>query len=365
MIISILGMVMRQQGRDFISADMRDFLIPWYDSIKAQGGLRSLKEQVGDYNLLYQTLVAFMTYLPGSCVQYYKALSIVFDYWLAFASALLVARLSGEACFHRKFQMAYAVVLLLPTVVLNSVYWGQCDSIYTTFLVLTLLFFYEENYISGFVMLGMGFACKLQTVFILPFLLGLYFYKKNFSLSGFLVSIAVFWGSGIVAFLCGRSVTAPFTIYLDQTGLYQKMYLNVSSFWTILNGVDYAELGTFAVILAVVLCGMELYQVMSGKVRIDTGEAFIKTAAGFLWTCILFLPAMHERYTYPLDIFLILLVFLDRRYWKYAAVSVLLSLMTYGNYLFGSGSVNQWNGVIYVVAWISFMSTIDTSCVKK
>lgn len=103
---------------------MRDFLIPWYDSIKAQGGLRSLKEQVGDYNLLYQTLVAFMTYLPGSCVQYYKALSIVFDYWLAFASALLVARLSGEACFHRKFQMAYAVVLLLPTVVLNSVYWG-------------------------------------------------------------------------------------------------------------------------------------------------------------------------------------------------------------------------------------------------
>lgn len=53
-IISILGMVMRQQGRDFISADMRDFLIPWYDSIKAQGGLRSLKEQVGDYNLLYQ-----------------------------------------------------------------------------------------------------------------------------------------------------------------------------------------------------------------------------------------------------------------------------------------------------------------------
>ena len=257
-IISILGMVMRQQGRDFISADMRDFLIPWYDSIKAQGGLRSLKEQVGDYNLLYQTLVAFMTYLPGSCVQYYKALSIVFDYWLAFASALLVARLSGEACFHRKFQMTYAVVLLLPTVVLNSVYWGQCDSIYTTFLVLTLLFFYEEKYISGFVMLGMGFACKLQTIFILPFLVGLYFYKKNFSLSGFLVSLAVFWGAGIVAFLCGRSVTAPFTIYLDQTGLYQKMYLNVSSFWAILNGVDYAELGTFAVILAVALCGMEL-----------------------------------------------------------------------------------------------------------
>lgn len=364
-IISILGMVMRQQGRDFISADMRDFLIPWYDSIKAQGGLRSLKEQVGDYNLLYQTLVAFMTYLPGSCVQYYKALSIVFDYWLAFASALLVARLSGEACFHRKFQMTYAVVLLLPTVVLNSVYWGQCDSIYTTFLVLTLLFFYEEKYISGFVMLGMGFACKLQTIFILPFLVGLYFYKKNFSLSGFLVSLAVFWGSGIVAFLCGRSVTAPFTIYLDQTGLYQKMYLNVSSFWTILNGVDYAELGTFAVILAVALCGMELYQVMSGKVRIDTGEAFVKTSGGFLWTCILFLPAMHERYTYPLDILLILLAFLDRRYWKYVAVSVLLSLTTYGDFLFGGGSVNRWNGVIYVVAWISFMLIIDTSCVKK
>ena len=104
---------------------------------------------------------------------------------------------------------------------------------------------------------------------------------------------------------------------------------------------------------------------MSGKVRIDTGEAFVKTAGGFLWTGILFLPAMHERYTYPLDILLILLAFLDRRYWKYAAVSVLLSLTTYGDFLFGGGNVNRWNGVIYVVAWISFMLTIDTSCVKK
>lgn len=72
-----------------------------------------------------------------------------------------------------------------------------------------------------------------------------------------------------------------------------------------------------------------------------------------------------RRYTYPLDILLILLAFLDRRYWKYAAVSELLSLTTYGNYLFGSGSVNRWNGVIYVIAWMSFMLTIDTSCVKK
>lgn len=355
LIISFMGMFMRQQGQRFISLDMKNFLIPWYDAIKEHGGFRSLKNQVGDYNLLYQTLVAVMTYLPGNCIQYYKALSILFDYWLAFVSALYVVKLSGEPFFERKFQMVYAVVLLLPTVVLNSGYWGQCDSIYTTFLVLTLLLLYEEQYLSAFVALGIGVAFKLQTIFILPFIVTYYFYKKKFSIFGLLISLAVFWGTGIVAFLYGRSLTAPFTIYLSQTNLYQKMYLNVSSFWIFLNGSSYLELGKTAIILTIALCGIGLYQVLSLNLEMDTGEAFVGIATGFLWTCVLFLPAMHERYTYPVDILLILMTFINHKYWKYAAVSVLLSLSTYGNYLFGTGSVDIWNAIIYVVAWMIFV----------
>ena len=88
--ISLLGFAIRQAGRDFISNDMQKFLIPWYEMIREQGGFPSLRVQVGDYNLLYQTIIAALTYLPGDCVIYYKAVSILFDYWMGFGSGFYV-----------------------------------------------------------------------------------------------------------------------------------------------------------------------------------------------------------------------------------------------------------------------------------
>ena len=61
-VISVLGLVIRLQGIHFISYDMSHFLIPWYNTIAEKGGFHSLKGQVGDYNILYQTFVASSTY---------------------------------------------------------------------------------------------------------------------------------------------------------------------------------------------------------------------------------------------------------------------------------------------------------------
>lgn len=49
------------------------------------------------------------------------------------------------------FFITFAVVIMLPTVILNSAYWGQCDSIYTTFIILTLLYLYKGKYHGAFV----------------------------------------------------------------------------------------------------------------------------------------------------------------------------------------------------------------------
>lgn len=352
--ISLLGFAIRQAGRDFISNDMQRFLIPWYEMIREQGGFPSLRVQVGDYNLLYQTIIAALTYLPGDCVIYYKAVSILFDYWMAVSAAVFTSKLAGSEKFGTAFQITYASILLLPTVILNSAYWGQCDSIYTTFMILTLMDLYEEKYPQAFFMLGLGFAVKLQTVFLLPFLLVYYVYKKKFSIFCFLLSLLSFYGSGIVAFLYGRSFAEPFRIYIGQTGLYKHMYLNVSSFWVLL-GDHYSELGKFALILTIALCGLGLYLVLASKLRIDSADSFIGAAIGFVWLCILFLPAMHERYTYPLDILLLILAAVDRKYLKYAVVSELLSLSTYGAYLFGTGGVTCLHAVLFTAAWLYYV----------
>ena len=60
-LISIIALLIRYAGRDFISIDMKVSFLKWYDIIKSGGGAYSLKKQVGDYGLLYQTIISSST----------------------------------------------------------------------------------------------------------------------------------------------------------------------------------------------------------------------------------------------------------------------------------------------------------------
>ncbi len=190
LIISVLGAWIRFQGRTLISGDMSFYLLPWYDQMTEQGFF-TLKNQVGEYNILYQELMALMTYIPWKPMYMIKVLSMVFDYLLAFAVADFACKIKREKQDSAIFQAVYAIVLLLPPVVLNSAYWGQCDSIFSFFAVLSLIDLYEEKYNRSFIYLGIAFAFKLQTIFIFPFYVCLYFYKKKFSITKFLLAIFV------------------------------------------------------------------------------------------------------------------------------------------------------------------------------
>lgn len=356
-IISLLGLLIRYLGFDFHSGDMDTFLIPWFNDSLKYGGLKALSMPIGNYGILYQTLISLMTYIPIDSIYLYKILSIIFDYLLAYFCSVFVCELTGAKKWQLTFNLVYATILLLPSVIFNSAFWGQCDAIYTTFILLTLLYIYREKYTEGFIFLGIAFAFKLQAIFIVPFIICLYFYKEKFSICLFWVSLISFWLSGTVGFLLGRDLLEPFTIYFSQANTYESMYLNVASFWVII-GNDWTALHHFALLFTLLLCGIALYTIIQKKKRIDTPEQYVSTAAWFVWTCLLFLPAMHERYIYPLDLLLILLVFIDRKYLKYACLSILLTLITYGAYLFGNIGMNTYFAIAYLIGWLHYTYTI-------
>lgn len=356
-IISILGLMIRVSGRDFLSADMYSCLMPWFEEIKAGGNMHSLSSQVGNYNLLYQTLIALMTYFEGNCIYYYKALSILFDYLLAFYSATFICELKRIHKNGFVFGVIYAIVLFLPTIVLNSAFWGQCDSIYTFFVLLTLFYLYKANYLKAFIYLGIAFAFKFQAIFILPFIFSYYLYKKSFSITNFFISLFTFWVTGSFAYIQGRNILEPFMIYQNQSDTYHRMYLNIHSFWLIF-GDRYDAFHTFAILLTLVICGLGLYTILSGYKSIDRGENYLNTTCWFVWTCVLFLPAMHERYTYLLDLLLVLLCFLNTKYIKYAALSFLLSFTTYGFYLIGNEGIRPVYALLFVIAWLHYTYVI-------
>ena len=98
-LLFVLGAAIRWAGRFFVSEDMTYCLMPWFEKIKAAGGLPALSSQVGDYGILYQTLISLMTYLPIQSVVQYKLLSSLFDIPLALVAAAIYrdVRLSDMA----------------------------------------------------------------------------------------------------------------------------------------------------------------------------------------------------------------------------------------------------------------------------
>lgn len=95
------------------------------------------------------------------------------------------------------------------------------------------------------------------------------------------------------------------------------------------------------------------YAMYKGK-RLEQPLAFLQMAAWTAWTCILFLPAMHERYSYMVDILLILLIFVNSRYWIITAAEVISSLLRYQTYLFDGAEVSIIHAAIYLGAWLWF-----------
>lgn len=371
-LVGLLGLAIRWAGRYFVSEDMDVCLITWFDKIRAAGGLPALSSQVGDYGLLYQTLISLMTYLPMSAVVQYKLLSTVFDVLLALLAGLIyrdvsASRLSAATVVDREKMdgrvrlqscLVAALVWLLPTVMLNSAYWGQCDSMYACCCLATLYLLRRGSFLWAFVMLGLAFGCKLQTVFILPVIGVYYLLSRRFSLLWGLVSVASMWLSGIVAFAYGRNLLAPVMIYTGQVSHYQEMYMSFPSLWMLV-GNDYWALRWFAILFTVVVMALGLWYCLNHRHTVLSHERFYAGAAWFMWSMLLFLPSMHDRYAYLLDLLLVLVACVDGRFIKYAVVTTLISLYYYGIYLFGDrGEGHILLALIYLLAYLHFSRTL-------
>lgn len=335
-VATVLSLAIRYSLRDFQSGDSIAFLLPWYDQISAEGGLLGLKTQVGNYNMLYQFLIAVMTYLPVKPLHAYKILSAIFDYCLAAGVAALVYEVTEENRGWKAF-LAYAVVICSPIVFLNSSAWAQCDAIYTFFVIVSLYAFFKERYTCAFVLYGIAFAFKLQAVFVLPFFLFAYFAKKKFSILQFGLIPIVLCLSGIPCFIMGRKISEVFTIYQSQTSDWEKMSINYPSVWTILNDgqvVDsYLSLKNTAIALTVIVLGAMMMIWLVKRVRINT-ENMLYMAFLLAYTCVLILPAMHERYGFLYEILAIIIAFVNKKTIPLLISLNCISIATYGSYLY-------------------------------
>ena len=309
--ISLLGGVLRFLLRNDISGDYRAFLQPWYETIQQLGG-KALGVQVGDYNLPYQTFILMMTYLPLKPLYAYKLVSCIFDYLLAVLAGKLAGILGGT----RKEQMAlYGTVLLFPQVWIDSAHWAQCDSIYTFWILLCVCLYLKKKYTVAFFVLGIALSFKLQAVFIVPFFFMVWLIWNRHHFQKFLWILPGFYAFCVPAVLGGRKLTDPFGIYLNQTTEYSAIRFNFPSFWGMLFPAGtHSDWNRIAVLLTMSVLAAGLWKMLNMQMKQEAWLPYdrsllLRLSIWCIWTCVLFLPNMHERYAYSLDILMLVFLF--------------------------------------------------------
>lgn len=353
LVLFVLSVYLRLSLADGISGDAETYLLQWYTELKNSGGFWGLDHQVGNYNMLYQFIIAMLTYLPMEPIYAIKLSSCFFDYILAVGVFALVYELTDRkknyAC------IAYFITVFSPLVWINSAWWAQCDAMYVSMCVWALYFYCKDKYLLCFIFYGISFAFKFQSIFLLPLFLFLYVYHKRFSIFNFVIIPLMMMISALPCLIAGRgkkSLIRVLTFYFGETDTWKRMYLNYPSFWCLLRGENsesYFELmkRPAMILTVIILAGFMMYW-FNNKVRI-TDKSIIYMAFLISYTCVLFLPAMHERYGFMPEILGIIVVFMNKKTIIPLILLNIIVLALYGNYLIAGVSATN----LYVLAMLN------------
>jgi len=330
LLISILGIILRCTLLKYKSDDFVNFLNPWYNFIKSHGGFHALKYSFADYTPPYLYIMALGTYLKISEIKYIKFVSIIFDYVAAIIAALIVKKKYREP---KVYLSAYAAVLFLPTVVLNSSCWAQCDIIFTTFIMLSIYMLAWNKSTLAVIFYAISLTFKLQAIFIAPLYLILLF-KNKFKIKHLALVVLVYIVSILPAAFMGAPVKSILTIYLNQSSEYKALTANATTIYMLFPQNINSEIVTYIGIAFTVLLVLSLCFIQIHFIKEISYENIIELAFIFVTVVPYFLPRMHDRYFFLADIFAVIYAF----YFPDRKIEVMLvpfiSLIVYLNSLF-------------------------------
>ena len=290
---------------DYVSDDYTIFLNNWISEYTTLGLRQGLGTYISsDYTPPYLYLMYAISRFPDYPWLYMvKFISLMTDVLLAYAVMKLASlRTKSETVQLLMFHIAS----ILPTVVFNGAYWGQCDGIYTGFCILALYLSLAKKPCRGMICFGVALSFKLQTVFFLPVLLPLWL-RKDVGLRHLLLIPCAYMAMMIPALWGGKSLHHVLTVYFQQMGNYRFMTMNGPSLYQFLpaetanGGPLYQMLNKMALMLGFAALAACCVPVSLYRRRL-TAESTLLFGVLVLSTVPFFLPNMHERYMFGADV---------------------------------------------------------------
>ena len=337
-VIIVLGAVtIRANFYTYQSNDYNADFLPWYQFIAQHGGYSALKNDFTNYNVPYLYLLATLTYLPLSPLFGIKAISVVFDFLLGFVTYRLVAIRYPNSWWS---VLAGAIIIYLPTVVLNSSMWAQVDSIYTTFALGGVYFVLRRRPWLACLLFGLAFAFKLQTIFLFPALL-LFALCRQVPWRALPLIPAVYLLLDIPALLVGANLFTLLKVYVVETNNFEQLTLNAPTVYQYWGNFSYStELRRFGIIATGLVAIVLIIPIVAKKIELTTSHIVLGAAASTLLVPY-FLPGMHDRYFYLADALSVVAAFyLPSKLWPLPILEQFASAFSYAPFLLGKNLVD-------------------------
>ena len=319
---------------------------PWYTKIY-EGGFEVLGTTFGDYTPSYYYLLYFISLFkidPESMMLLHaiKWISIVFDYALAIFASLICYELTKNKI---KTLICYTSIVFGLTVFLNSALWGQCDAIYVTFCVASFYFILKNKPHTSMIMYGFAFAFKVQSIFILPVYLVM-FLRRKFKLRYLLWVPFVYLIMALPASFAAENFGTRFgeiwAIFFNQSAnSYSQLTLNAGSFYALIFTNFKAEdfISAFSLFLAIAIVGTYIFMIYRSKEEFSK-KTWLKILVIFAMIFPYFLPHMHERYFYLVDIVICIYALINPKKFYVAILAILNSMIGYMVYLWNIPFIN-------------------------
>jgi Gpi18-like mannosyltransferase len=212
--------------------------------------------------------------------------------------------------------LAAACYAFNPAIIFNSAAWGQTDSVFTLFMVLSLMLLLRDKPEWSVVSFTLAFLVKPQAISLAPVLaiaLVMLFPLRRVAISvGIGVALGVvlllpFFGLGLIPEFIG--VLRDATDTYPYTSLYSYNLWGIYGFWkddttTAFLGMSARTIGF--ILYAIGLAGGAVWLVAALRRSADRAFTLLIFAVYFTFLPVMVLTRMHERYLYPVLPFLLL-----------------------------------------------------------
>ena len=318
--------------------DLSYFIMPWIETYRSMTFFEGLGTVVGNYNPPYMYIFNFIAQISSSDLSdlyLVKIVSVFFDFLIAYFVMKIVS-LKTDSINLRL--LAFILALAIPTVILNSSMWGQCDSIYAAFAIGSLYFGLKGRSKLTYVFAALAFSFKMQAVFMMPMLL-VFLLMKKIRFTDCYLFFVVYFATLLPAVIVGMPIGDVLSTYFNQAGTYDWLYRNIANVWQFTKNVPYDNFVIIGICIAALAVLGLLYFTWVNRERLVSNTDYVRLAYLFVVILPFLLPKMHDRYYFLADVLSVLVFLFDKKRWYIPVISIFCSFIAYAWFLMGAFEV--------------------------